>query len=96
MKLVTIAIGAGMGYLAGNADARAKTWAALKQAKQSPSAKSLEDKVSGAVEPAVGPPEDRLPTVRPRRLRWPTAQSSADPLVRRHGLLWGPARVTVG
>lgn len=49
MKLVTIAIGAGMGYLAGNADARAKTWAAVKQAKQSPSAKSLEDKVSGAV-----------------------------------------------
>jgi hypothetical protein len=49
MKLVTIAIGAGMGYLAGNADARAKTWAALKQAKQSPPAKSLEDKVSGAV-----------------------------------------------
>lgn len=49
MKLATIAIGAGMGYLAGNADARAKTWAALKQAKQSPSAKSLEDKVSGAV-----------------------------------------------
>lgn len=49
MKLVTIAIGAGMGYLAGNADARAKTWSALKQAKQSSSAKSLEDKVSGAV-----------------------------------------------
>ena len=49
MKLFTIAIGAGMGYLAGNAEARTKTWAALKQAKQSPSAKSLEDKVSGAV-----------------------------------------------
>lgn len=49
MKLVTIAIGAGMGYLAGNADARAKTWAALKQAQQSMPAKSIEDKVSGAV-----------------------------------------------
>jgi hypothetical protein len=49
MKLVTIAIGAGLGYLAGNEEARHKTWAALKQAKQSPSAKSLEGKVSGAV-----------------------------------------------
>lgn len=49
MKLFTIAIGAGMGYLAGNPDARAKTWAAVKQAKQSPPAKTLEDKVSGAV-----------------------------------------------
>lgn len=49
MKLFTIAIGAGMGYLAGNADARTKTWAALKQAQQSMPAKSIEDKVSGAV-----------------------------------------------
>ena len=49
MKLVTIAIGAGIGYLAGNADARTKTWAALKQAQQSMPAKSIEDKVSGAV-----------------------------------------------
>lgn len=49
MKLATIAIGAGIGYLAGNADARSKTWAALKQAQQSPPAKSLEDKVNGAV-----------------------------------------------
>jgi hypothetical protein len=49
MKLVTIAIGAGLGYLAGNEDARHKTWAALKQAQQSRSAKSLEGKVSGAV-----------------------------------------------
>lgn len=49
MKLVTIAIGAGIGYLAGNEDARRKTWAALKQAQESRSAKSLEGKVSGAV-----------------------------------------------
>ncbi len=49
MKLFTIAIGAGVGYLAGNAEARTKTWAALKQAQQSRSAKSLEGKVTGAV-----------------------------------------------
>jgi len=49
MRLFTIAIGAGVGYLAGNENARTKTWAALKQAQQSRSTKSLEGKVTGAV-----------------------------------------------
>ena len=51
MKLVTIALGAGIGigYLAANEDARNKAFASLKQAKESTQAKSIEDKVSGAV-----------------------------------------------
>jgi hypothetical protein len=51
MKLLTIAvgIGIGIGYLAADEDARNKAWARLKQAKESTPAKSLEDKVSGAV-----------------------------------------------
>lgn len=51
MKLFTIALGAGIGigYLAANEDARNKTWASLKQAKDSMPAKTIEDKVSGAV-----------------------------------------------
>lgn len=51
MKLFTIALGAGIGigYLAANEDARTRVFAGLKQAKESPQAKSIEDKVSGAV-----------------------------------------------
>ncbi|MEO8107426.1 MAG: hypothetical protein ABI720_08915 [Actinomycetes bacterium] len=54
MRLATIAIGTEIGYLAGNEEARGKTWTDLKQAKQSPSAKSPEDKVSGAVSQLLG------------------------------------------
>jgi hypothetical protein len=46
MKFYTIAIGAGLGYIAGNEQARRKTIDAFKQLKGSPQAKAIEDKVS--------------------------------------------------
>ena len=46
MKLYGIAIGAGLGYLAGNESARTKTLDALKRWKASPQAKAVEDKMS--------------------------------------------------
>jgi len=46
MKLYTMAIGAGLGYLAGNERARRKTIDAVKQLKGSPQAKAIEDRVS--------------------------------------------------
>ena len=46
MKFYTIAIGAGLGYLAGNEQARRKTIDAVKQLKGSPQAKAIEDRVS--------------------------------------------------
>lgn len=61
MKLFTIALGAGIGigYLAANEDARNKVWASLKQAKESAQAKSIEDKVGGAVSDAVSQLADK-------------------------------------
>lgn len=61
MKLTTIALGAGIGigYLAANEDVRNKAWASLKQAKDSPQAQSIEDKVSGAVSGAVSQLADK-------------------------------------
>ncbi|MCZ3389065.1 MAG: hypothetical protein LH645_08055 [Actinomycetia bacterium] len=59
MKMFTIAIGAGIGYLAGNAEARQKTWAALRNVKESRSAKSIEDRVGGAVSGAVSQLADK-------------------------------------
>lgn len=49
MKLFTIAIGAGLGYLAGNEQARTKTFDAVKQLTSTPQAKSIEGKVSSKV-----------------------------------------------
>jgi len=49
MKMYTIAIGAGLGYLAGNEQARRKTIDAFKQLKATPQAKAVEDKVSSKV-----------------------------------------------
>lgn len=46
MKFYTMAIGAGLGYIAGNAKARSKTIDTFKQLKGSPQAKALESKVS--------------------------------------------------
>ncbi len=61
MKLVTIALGAGIGigYLAANEDARNKVWASLMQAKESTQAKSIEDKVGGAVSGVVSQLADK-------------------------------------
>lgn len=61
MKLTTIALGAGIGigYLAANEDARQKAWAALQSAKESRSAKSVEEKVTGAVSGAVSQLADK-------------------------------------
>ncbi len=61
MKLVTIALGAGIGigYLAANEDARNRAFASLKQAKESTQSKSIEHKVSGAVSGAVSQLSDR-------------------------------------
>jgi len=44
-----LAIGVGIGYLAGNEQARHKAWDLLKQAKASPQAKAIEVKVSDKV-----------------------------------------------
>jgi hypothetical protein len=49
MKIYAIAIGAGLGYLAGNAQARRKTAEVFKQVKSSPTAKAVEDRVSSKV-----------------------------------------------
>jgi hypothetical protein len=49
MKLYTIAIGAGLGYLAGNEQARRKTAEVFHQMKSSPTAKAVEDRVSSKV-----------------------------------------------
>jgi hypothetical protein len=46
MKFYTMAIGAGLGYLAGNERARRKTIDTFKQLKGSPQAKAIEDRVS--------------------------------------------------
>jgi hypothetical protein len=44
-----LAIGIGIGYLAGNEQARRKAWELIRQAKASPQAKAIEDKVSDKV-----------------------------------------------
>lgn len=46
MKMYTMAIGAGLGYLAGNEQARRKAIDTVKQLKGSPQAKAIESKVS--------------------------------------------------
>ena len=46
MKIYTMAIGAGLGYIAGNESARRKTIDTFKRLQGSPQAKALEDKVS--------------------------------------------------
>ena len=49
MKMALIAIGAGIGYLAGNQRARHKTIDMFKQVKSSPQAKAIEERVSDKV-----------------------------------------------
>jgi hypothetical protein len=49
MKLYAIAIGAGLGYLAGNEQARRKTAEVFNQVKSSQPAKAVEDRVSSKV-----------------------------------------------
>jgi hypothetical protein len=49
VKTMGLAIGIGIGYLAGNEQARRKAWDLLRQAKASPQAKAIEDKVSDKV-----------------------------------------------
>jgi hypothetical protein len=44
-----LAIGVGIGYLAGNEQARHKAWELIRQAKASPQAKAIEDKVADKV-----------------------------------------------
>lgn len=46
MKMYSVAIGAGIGYLAGNQQARKKTADLLHQLKASPQAKAVEDKLT--------------------------------------------------
>ena len=46
MKFYTMAIGAGLGYIAGNESARRKTIETFKKLQGSPQAKALEEKVS--------------------------------------------------
>jgi hypothetical protein len=49
MKLYSVAIGAGIGYLAGNQQARHKAAEFVRNLKSSPQAKAVEDKVSHKV-----------------------------------------------
>ena len=49
MKMYLIAIGAGIGYLAGNQRARQKAVDTFKQVKSSPQAKAIEERVSDKV-----------------------------------------------
>lgn len=49
MKFYAIAIGAGIGYLAGNEQARHKTAEMFKRVKSSPQAKAVEERVSDKV-----------------------------------------------
>jgi hypothetical protein len=49
MKMYTMAIGAGIGYLAGNQQARHKTTELFRQLKSSPKTKAVEEKVSEKV-----------------------------------------------
>ena len=49
MKIYAIAIGAGLGYLAGNEQARRKTFEVFNQVKSSQPAKAVEDRVSSKV-----------------------------------------------
>lgn len=49
MKLYSVALGAGIGYLAGNQQARHKTAEFVRNLKASPQAKAMEDKVSHKV-----------------------------------------------
>ena len=46
MKLYTLAIGVGIGYLIGNETARHKAADAVRRVKSSPQAQAVEDKVS--------------------------------------------------
>ena len=49
MKMYAMAIGAGLGYLAGNQQARRKAFDLMKQAKASTPAKAVEERVSAKV-----------------------------------------------
>jgi len=49
MKMYAIAIGAGIGYLAGNEQARRKAFDLVKQVKSSTPAKAVEERVSAKV-----------------------------------------------
>ena len=80
MKTMGLAIGAGLGYLAGNEQARRKAWELVKQAKGSPPAKAIESKVSDKVTALTPRTSSTSSSSASRETASKSTQSQASPL----------------